>query len=71
MATASRRRSGAAIYRRHEEAQAVVHTHSDHCVALASNVMALPGFHYLVGQAQPVRSGYLMALGRHDGVVRR
>lgn len=42
-------RMHAAIYRRHEEAQAVVHTHSDHCVALASNLMALPGFHYLVG----------------------
>ena len=27
----------------------MVHTHSDHCVALASNLMALPGFHYLVG----------------------
>lgn len=39
----------AAIYRRHEAANAVVHTHSDHCVALASNRMALPGFHYLVG----------------------
>ena len=42
-------RMHAAIYQRHEEAAAVVHTHSDHCVALASNLMALPGFHYLVG----------------------
>lgn len=42
-------RMHAAIYRHHEQAQAVVHTHSDHCVALASNLMALPGFHYLVG----------------------
>lgn len=42
-------RMHAAIYQRHEEAGAVVHTHSDHCVALASSGMALPGFHYLVG----------------------
>lgn len=42
-------RMHAAIYQRHEEAAAVVHTHSDHCVALASNLMSLPGFHYLVG----------------------
>ena len=42
-------RMHAAIYQRHEAAAAVVHTHSDHCVALASNGMALPGFHYLVG----------------------
>lgn len=39
----------AAIYKRHEEAQAVVHTHSDYCVALASTLKPLPGFHYLVG----------------------
>lgn len=42
-------RMHAAIYCRHAAAQAVVHTHSDHCVALASHGMALPGFHYLVG----------------------
>ncbi len=42
-------RMHAGIYKRHEEAEAVVHTHSDYCVALASNLMALPGFHYLVG----------------------
>ena len=42
-------RMHAAIYRRHAEAQAVVHTHSDYCVAVASHEMALPGFHYLVG----------------------
>lgn len=42
-------RMHAAIYRQHEEAKAVVHTHSDNCVALASNLMPLPGFHYLVG----------------------
>lgn len=42
-------RMHAAVYKRHEAAAAVVHTHSDHCVALASNRMALPGFHYLVG----------------------
>ena len=42
-------RMHAAIYTRHAAAQAVVHTHSDHCVALASHGRALPGFHYLVG----------------------
>lgn len=39
----------AAIYEKHPEAGAVVHTHSDYCVAVASHVMPLPGFHYLVG----------------------
>ena len=39
----------AAIYREHANANAVVHTHSDHCVALACHNKPLPGFHYLVG----------------------
>jgi L-fuculose-phosphate aldolase len=38
-----------AIYRRVPEAMAIVHTHSDHCVALACCGLAIPGFHYLVG----------------------
>lgn len=38
-----------AIYRRHDQTNAVVHTHSDYCVALACNNLPLPGFHYLVG----------------------
>ena len=42
-------RMHAAIYQRYPEANAVVHTHSDYCVAVASHQMALPGFHYLVG----------------------
>ena len=42
-------RMHAAIYQRYAEAQAVVHTHSDYCVAVASHVTRLPGFHYLVG----------------------
>lgn len=42
-------RMHAAIYQRHEKAKAVVHTHSDHCVAMASHLRPLPGFHYLVG----------------------
>ena len=42
-------RMHAAIYQRYADAQAVVHTHSDYCVAVASHVMPLPGFHYLVG----------------------
>ena len=42
-------RMHAAIYQRYPEANAVVHTHSDYCVAVASHQIALPGFHYLVG----------------------
>lgn len=38
-----------AIYRHVPEAMAIVYTHSDHCVALASCGLAIPGFHYLVG----------------------
>jgi L-fuculose-phosphate aldolase len=38
-----------AIYRQHEDANAVVHTHSDHCVAVSCQREALPGFHYMVG----------------------
>lgn len=36
------------IYRAYQEAQAIVHTHSDHCVALAATNEALPPFHYMV-----------------------
>ena len=42
-------RMHAAIYARHAQAGAIVHTHSDHCVAVASHGTPLPGFHYLVG----------------------
>ena len=42
-------RMHAAIYLAHEKADAVVHTHSDYCVALACQLLPLPGFHYLVG----------------------
>ena len=42
-------RMHAAIYEKHAQAGAVVHTHSDYCVAVASHLMPLPGFHYLVG----------------------
>ena len=42
-------RMHAAIYEKHAEAEAVVHTHSDYCVAVASHLLPLPGFHYLVG----------------------
>ena len=38
-----------AIYRARPDAGAIVHTHSDHCVALASCGLGIPGFHYLVG----------------------
>lgn len=38
-----------AIYRRVPQAQAIVHTHADHCVALACCERSIPGFHYLVG----------------------
>jgi L-fuculose-phosphate aldolase len=38
----------AAIYRQFPAAQAVVHTHSDACVALACLRRDLPAFHYMV-----------------------
>jgi L-fuculose-phosphate aldolase len=38
-----------AIYRDLPDANAVVHTHSDYCVAVACQNRPLPGFHYLVG----------------------
>jgi L-fuculose-phosphate aldolase len=39
----------AEIYRQQSSANAIVHTHSDHCVALSCGNRPLPGFHYLVG----------------------
>jgi L-fuculose-phosphate aldolase len=39
----------AAVYRDNVSANAIVHTHSDHCVAVACHNKPLPGFHYLVG----------------------
>jgi L-fuculose-phosphate aldolase len=42
-------RMHAGIYQKHEKAEAVVHTHSDYCVALSCQNQPLPGFHYLVG----------------------
>ncbi|MFD9900968.1 class II aldolase/adducin family protein [Mesorhizobium sp. NPDC059025] len=38
----------AAIYRAFPRAEAVVHTHSDHCVAMACTNQALPPFHYML-----------------------
>lgn len=38
----------AAIYEAYPLAQSVVHTHSDHCVALAATGEKLPPFHYMV-----------------------
>jgi len=38
-----------AIYQFQDKANAVIHTHSDYCVALACNNLPLPGFHYMVG----------------------
>lgn len=39
----------AAIYRCYPDTGAVVHTHSDNCVACSCRNAPLPGFHYLVG----------------------
>jgi len=39
----------AAIYKAYQDSHAVVHTHSDYCVAVACQTRPLPGFHYLVG----------------------
>lgn len=38
-----------AVYRNVASAGAVVHTHSDYCVALACCERDIPGFHYLMG----------------------
>lgn len=38
----------AEIYRRFPETRAVVHTHSDACVALACQRLDIPAFHYMV-----------------------
>lgn len=38
----------AAIYERRADAKAIVHTHSDHCVAVAATRRPLPSFHYMV-----------------------
>lgn len=39
----------ARIYRDNPATNAVVHTHSDYCVAVACHCRPLPGFHYMVG----------------------
>ena len=39
----------AAVYRNDPATGAVVHTHSDYCVAVSCHNAPLPGFHYLVG----------------------
>ena len=39
----------AALYRSDPSTGAVVHTHSDYCVAVSCHNAPLPGFHYLVG----------------------
>jgi L-fuculose-phosphate aldolase len=36
------------IYRRYPQAQAIVHTHSDACVALACQRRGIPAFHYMI-----------------------
>ncbi len=41
-------RMHAEIYRRFPDAQAVVHTHADACVALACRRQGIPAFHYMV-----------------------
>lgn len=38
----------AAIYQAFPHAKAVVHTHSDHCVAMACTTQSLPPFHYMI-----------------------
>ena len=45
----SERMMHAAIYRDYADARAVVHTHSDYCVAVSCQNKPLPGFHYLIG----------------------
>ena len=38
-----------AVYQRNPQANAIIHSHSDYCVAMAANNLPLPGFHYMVG----------------------
>ncbi len=38
----------ASIYAAYPQAEAVVHTHSDYCVAMACTNQALPPFHYMI-----------------------
>lgn len=40
----------AGIYRAYRDAQAIVHTHSDCCVALAAQQRSLPAFHYMIAR---------------------
>ncbi len=42
-------RMHAEVYRQFPKVRAVVHTHSDNCVALSCHNLPLPGFHYLIG----------------------
>jgi L-fuculose-phosphate aldolase len=39
----------ARVYRGSGDTNAIVHTHSDYCVAVACHCKPLPGFHYMVG----------------------
>ncbi|QUD90247.1 class II aldolase/adducin family protein [Phenylobacterium montanum] len=39
----------ARVYRENADTNAIVHTHSDYCVAVACHCKPLPGFHYMVG----------------------
>lgn len=39
----------ARVYRENMGANAIVHTHSDNCVAVSCHCKPLPGFHYMVG----------------------
>ena len=48
-APSSEWRMHTAIYRAYPRTGAVVHTHSDNCVACSCRNAPLPGFHYLVG----------------------
>ena len=44
-------RMHADIYRAHEEAQAIVHTHSPHATALSTLRRDIPAFHYMIAMA--------------------
>jgi L-fuculose-phosphate aldolase len=40
----------AEVYRAYDGAQAIIHTHSDNCVALATQRRPLPAFHYMIAR---------------------
>jgi L-fuculose-phosphate aldolase len=56
------------IYRRYPPARAIVHTHSDACVALACQRRGIPAFHYMIATfgGDDVRCAPYLAFGTEE-----